>query len=632
MQSALQVLKQHWGYPRFRDSQEQIIQSVLEGKDTIGLLPTGGGKSICYQVPALVLQGLTLVISPLLSLMRDQVEQLRARQIYAEMINSEISKEEQNRILNNCELGKCPLLYITPERMTNERFLQLLPSLPISLIAVDEAHCISQWGHDFRPAYLSISKARQLLPNIPILALTASATPNVIQDISKQLKLNQENVIRKSFVRDNLAYKVQHTLSPNEDILALIQKEVAPIIVYLRSRKGVETMYKWLNKQAVECTYYHAGLNPELKHRHYSLWHTGARQVMVATSAFGMGIDKPNVRLVIHADIPESIEAYFQEVGRAGRDGNTAHGILMYNETILQRFQDKINHQKVSRKTLDLFYKKLLMFLDVPKEHFENHQYKLHIANFCDQKHISLFDFYINMDMLQRVGLILYEEISNPKHLIRVLLNYNQILDLSNSNGKASELLKAFLRMYPGVTQEHVSFSYDLIGKQLGISNTELKEILHKMQQQRLVSLKLPNESLGIHFVIVDQYEKIIELYHRRIQSNFLNQKQKATSMVQLIQTKTCRSSKILSYFGEKHHNDCKLCDNCIRKYQTKSKEDLRAYIMSLKEKANSYSAIDMKKHLNTAEYDFEALKTELRYLIQHKFLSYTDGFFQFND
>ena len=572
-----EILKRYWGYDNFRGIQEDIIESIGNGHDTLGLMPTGGGKSITFQVPALSKDGICIVITPLIALMKDQVRNLRERGIKAIAVYSGMTREEIIVALENCIFGDYKFLYISPERLDTEIFRSKLRSMKVSMITVDESHCISQWGYDFRPAYLKIAEIRHLLPDVPVLALTATATPEVVDDIQRKLDFKEESrVFRMSFERNNLAYIVRPTENKQEELLHILNKVKGSAIVYTRNRKRTREVAELLNDNNLSATFYHAGLNNDVKDLRQKEWLQEEKRVMVATNAFGMGIDKPNVRIVIHMDMPDSPEAYFQEAGRAGRDGQKAYAVLLYAKS------DKVNLKK---RITDTFPDK-----DYIKDVYENLQYYFQMAmgdglgctlafnldEFCRNfKHFPV-QADSALKILTRAGYLEYtDEQDNGSRLI-FTLRRDELYKLQEYNADTEKLLNTILRSYTGLFTDYAYISEESLSVRTSLSRQQIydtlvmltqRRILHYIPQKKtpyIIYTKERQEKNRLHFS-KEVYEDRKESYAKRIES-----------MIEYASAEeNCRSRMLLRYFGEKNEHNCGQCDVCLQKRRKEiSKEE----------------------------------------------------------
>ena len=589
--TARKALKTYFGYDDFRPLQEEIVQSVLDRRDTLALMPTGGGKSLCFQVPTMVMNGLCLVITPLIALMKDQVENLRKRDIRAAAIYSGMSYEQQKVALDNCQWGPYHFLYVSPERLESEEFRERLSRLPICLIAVDEAHCISQWGYDFRPSYLKIAEIRDLVGDearrrtgdgarIPILALTATATPEVVEDIQERLAFGSKHVLRKSFMRANLSYVVRQTNKKADEIVHILSKVPGSAIVYVRNRQRAQELAAYLQEKGISADYYHAGLSSKERSEKQEAWKAyrllGERQeamkqgtrVIVATNAFGMGIDKPDVRMVIHHDLPDTIEAYFQEAGRAGRDEQKAFAVLLYDPS-----QDKAKARKrVSdnyppKEFVESVYHKTCDFLGVGAGSGLGHTYMLHIHDLCRIMHLPIIQTYSALHLLTQAGYIDFQEEQEiqPRAMIRI--SRREISEYGLSEQQL-QLLEMLMRKYTGIFTELQYIHFDKLSSEW--SSQQLHELLVSLAQRNILTY-IPR-SIENTFRFVEERQTDIflpETIYEKHQQQYID---KLRAMVEYADNQQfCRSQILLSYFGEDDAEVCGTCDVCRAKKRESS-------------------------------------------------------------
>ena len=565
-----EALKTYFGYDDFRPLQEEIIDSILAGRDTLALMPTGGGKSICFQVPTLVMgnenpeKRLCLVVTPLIALMRDQVENLKARGIHAAAVYTGMNWDKQRVALDNCLYGPYHFLYCSPEKLESEEFRKRLHDLPIGLIAVDEAHCISQWGYDFRPSYLNIAAVRELLPTVPVLALTATATPETIDDIQAKLGFASPNVLRKSFHRENLIYVVRRTDKKEEQVAHILSRVPGSAIVYVRNRKRAQELSEWLNCQLsiINCQFYHAGLTTKERNERQEAWTRGDTRVIVATNAFGMGIDKPDVRVVIHYDLPSHLESYYQEAGRAGRDGKTAYAVLLYNE---QEDKAKMHKRAVDtyppKEFVDQVYHKTMDFMQIGAGSGLGHRFALHIDQLCHVMKLPVIQTYSALHILTQAGYIDFEEEHETQPRVQIKVPRHQLGEYNLSREQA-ELLDLLMRSYTGIYTDlqYVREADEPSNPQtLKPSNHELLVSL----AQRGIITYIPR-SVGCSLTMTKERQTEIYLspsiFEER-QERFLSKLQAMLEYAD--QTQFCREQVLLAYFGEKNAVPCGHCDVC---------------------------------------------------------------------
>lgn len=560
----VQVLQEFWGYESFRPLQEQIINSVLEGNDTLALMPTGGGKSICFQVPQLMKDGLALVISPLVALMKDQVQNLADRGIKAISIHSGMSRREVDMALNNAAYDdQVKFLYVSPERLATNLFSSYLNVLPISTIVIDEAHCISQWGYDFRPDYLQIGQIRERV-DAPVLALTATATPQVCEDIMDKLAFRDRVLFKSDFERANLNYIVRESADKMGQLLSVCRGVPGTGIVYMRNRAKCEEMAAALKAAGISADFYHAGLQSISRSERQQDWKSGKTRVMVCTNAFGMGIDKPDVRFVVHLDIPDSPEAYFQEAGRAGRDGKTAYAVLVYNQQDISRLNQMVDLSFPPLDYVEDIYQKIHIFYEIPYEHGEGRELKFHLEDFCRQFSLQRAKTHYAVQYLDRIGQISYSEDVEIPTRVKIIPDRQALYSIELPNPQMVSLLELLMRNYTGIFSYAVPVDEQSLSRSLKISVPQLRVLLYETSLEHVIKY-IPCDVSTVVFLRHPRLRPgdvdLKPLYYKRLREAA---QERAAQMEQYCtSTDECRSARLIRYFGQKEVRDCGVCDVC---------------------------------------------------------------------
>ena len=625
------LLKQYWGYDDFRGIQREIIESIGSGHDTLGLMPTGGGKSITFQVPALAQEGTCIVITPLIALMKDQVDHLLRRGIRAAAIYSGLTHEEIIVTLENCIFGNVRILYVSPERLSSELFQTKLRHMRVSFITVDEAHCISQWGYDFRPSYLEIAKIRKLVPDAPVLALTATATPAVVKDIQDKLTLKAErtfNVFRMSFERTNLTYVVRHTTDKRKELIHILNSVKGTAIVYARSRRRTKEFSEMLNEAGIPATFYHAGLDTTVKDERQQAWQHDQVRVMVSTNAFGMGIDKPDVRLVIHIDCPDSIEAYFQEAGRAGRDGFKAYAVLLYNDADERKLEKRIADTFPEKDYIRQVYEHLAYFYQIGVGSGYNHTFEFNIDKFCH----TFRHFPIQVDsalkILNRAGYIEYTEEQDNQARVMFTIGRNDLYRLENTSPNEEKIITALLRNYGGLFTDYNYIDESFIASQtqlephqvyMTLKGLSQRHILHFIPQKKTPYIRYTQRREDMEHIMLPPavYEERKKQYEERIHAII----KYATN------DQVCRSRQLLRYFGEDDSHDCHLCDVCLA-HRPEGKVTEARFTNAMEQILARLD--DGKPHpitdLRDIQLPTDELDAALEYLLQEEMIRQDDG------
>lgn len=570
------ILKQYWGYPSFRPMQEDIVDSVIEGKDTLALLPTGGGKSICFQVPAMAMEGICIVITPLISLMKDQVMHLKKIGISAAAIFSGMHHNEIETAYNQAAFGMLKFLYVSPERLLTNEFIEALKKMKVCLLAVDESHCISQWGYDFRPPYLKIAEIREYIPNTPVIALTATATPKVVADIQFRLGFKKDNVFQTSYERKNVTYNVMFEADKYGIMYRLIKKmEHGSGIVYVRSRNRTKAIADWLQSAGISASFYHAGLDAKTRDYRQQMWMEGKIKVIVATNAFGMGIDKPDVRLVIHMDLPDSLEAYFQEAGRAGRDLQPSEAFLLIAESDIKKLNDNLQSSYPELNKIKTIYDAICNYLQIPIGAGENQSYDFNINEFAQHYNITLLEAYNAIRLIEREGYFSTSEALNTPSKVHIKAGREDLYRFQIEYKEYDTLIKYMLRNLSGVLSDFVTIREEVISQKTGLPLDLIDKQLNKLEKLNFLNYIPRNDKPHIQFLTA----RIDTKYFSLSDEVYKDRKEDASRRVQAVidfvnNDKVCRSIQLLRYFGEETKKTCGDCDVC----SSKNKNTLTEY------------------------------------------------------
>ncbi len=616
----LKILNKYWGYGSFRPKQKEIIHSVIEGRDTLALMPTGGGKSITFQVPAMIKPGICLVITPLIALMRDQVQNLRKLNIPAAAIYSGMFHDELEAVASGCLHNRYKFLYLSPERLTQDNFKDFIARLNVNIITVDEAHCISQWGYDFRPPYLKIADIRELHPKVPILALTATATPEIAQDIMEKLQFKTPNLIRSSFERKNLSYNVYKENDKTGKLIRLLQKGKGSAVVYVRSRRKARELAEILIKNNIETTYYHAGLDAATRTKRQKEWTENKVNVMVATNAFGMGIDKSNVRQVIHYDLPDSLESYFQEAGRAGRDLKPAYASLLYNQRDINELKKRFEATFVPIETIKNIYHQLGNFFQIPVGSGENAGFDFEIGEFCRQYGFNILETYNAIKLLEKEGILIYIETGGKYSKLKINFDKNQLYKYMVEHPQDEHLIKEILRSYAGIFTDYVNINEKLLSKRAGIETKKIVEVLKVLSKKGVISYIPIRIKPQLVFITPRFDAKDLELSKENYDIRKEGAEKRLIALLDYITSGIqCRSIQLLRYFGESHAHKCGICDVCRKENKKPTDETV---VTDIKEKIKS-SLSTGHKHIyelmeTLSEFDEDQTISVIRCLLDN--------------
>ncbi len=619
---SLEILKQYWGYPSFRTSQQEVIDSVMRGNDTIALLPTGGGKSICFQVPTLAQDGICIVISPLIALIQDQVESLINKGIKAMAIPSGSSQEDMIRLFDNMLFGKYKFLYLSPERLQSKFIQDKIKQLPVRIIAIDEAHCISEWGHDFRPSYLQISKLKELKPEATTIALTATATTKVIEDITKHLQLDTPVLFKNSFFKPNLAYQIHYCDDKLHTTIRILKKNSAPSIIYVATRKNTKEISLFLNNQGFKSSFYHGGLSKIEKQTAFEHWMIERTPIMVATNAFGMGIDKPNVRIVLHLTLPPSIENYVQEAGRAGRDGKNSYAITLTNKADIQKLQERQVKNTPSIGEIKKIHQRLYLTYQIALGEHPQKPFDFDLASFCRAYNLPTNKTSQALQVLLSNGIINLQANFNKKSTVRFLVSSAFLINHCQKQPEIHKIIQVMLRLYGGVFGEYVTINEYVIAKKAKTTSNQVIKYLNELSEQNILVYKKPSKNSTLHFLFPREDDYTINRISKHITSYFQQKQKKITDTISFIENnQVCRSVQLLTYFEEKEKKACGMCDVCVAK-KKKKRNNTAMQILGILQKHHEMSSKEICLVLHEEEQD---ILIHLRQLLANEIIGLTD-------
>ena len=629
MINPLDLLKEYWGYSKFRSPQEEIINSVLSGQDTLVLLPTGGGKSVCFQIPALTKPGICIVISPLIALMNDQIKSLKKKNIKALALTSKMSQGELITTFDNLKFGNYKLLYLSPEKLQTPLILEKLKQLDVQLIAIDEAHCISEWGHDFRPSYLKIKSLTDLFPETPTIALTASATKEVVKDIVKYLGFENPQIFKKSYTRNNLAYLIFDIEDKLFQVEKILKKINGVIIIYVNTRKRTVDISQQLNSLGYESCFYHGGMDYEEKENAYDLWLSEKKPIIVATNAFGMGIDKPNVRVVIHYDFPKSIENYMQEAGRAGRDGHKSYSVVLKNKTDIDRTRSMFEKTVATVPFIKEVYFKLNQYYRISKGEILEKLFEFNLSEFCEIYHFPMITTFNALSILESEGILIMYENSNRKSTVIFKVQSHVLFDYYERNPSHEKLIKLLLRTYGGIFDNYTNINENHLCSSLGLSQNELTQKLKDLHNDNILSFYNSKVLIHIQFLVPREDDRTINSHSRNIEKRNFLKKEKIDKMIAFIENKNiCRNMQLLYYFDESNPKECGICDVCLAKKKQipTDYKKMTADVLKTISLTSEYSSKELVLALDYSEKDIlfclQILleKNRIRLTLQNKF------------
>ena len=600
MPKSLEILQKYWKHDQFRSLQKEIIDSVLNGQDTFALLPTGGGKSICFQVPALMKEGICLVISPLVALIKDQVQNLQSRDIKAIALTGGLKSDEISVLLDNCQYGNYKFIYLSPERLQTDWILDRIKQLPISMIAIDEAHCVSQWGHDFRPSYLKISNLKTHFSKIPFIALTASATKRVQEDVILQLGLKKVAIFKKSFKRKNIAYFVTVAEDKLFKMEQILKKNTEPSIIYVRNRKSCLDISSQLHSMGFQATYYHGGLSAKEKERNMELWISEKVQVIVATNAFGMGIDKANVKTVIHIQLPENIENYYQEAGRAGRNEEKAYAVLLTSSYDKLNVENQFISVLPDKEFLNNMFVKLCNYFQIAYGEGIEEQFTFNLNQFCSKYQFPIIKTYNALQFLDRQGIVSLSQEFSEKVTVQFIIPSKEVIRYMSLNTKEEPIILALLRTYPGIHEVPAAINLTLIAKKAETTENKVSTLLLQLAEKGLIEYHAKSNDTSILFNVIREDERTINSISKNLEIQNKLKRQQLNSVIEYVNdVKNCKSKLILNYFEEESNENCGICSYCISTTNVQNQEeDLRKDILKLLE-IKALNSREIEIHIN---------------------------------
>jgi ATP-dependent DNA helicase RecQ len=621
MNKALKILKDYWNYDTFREPQELIINAVLENKDVVALLPTGGGKSICFQIPTLLKDGICIVISPLIALMKDQVEALNKKGIKATTLDSGLDQDELITAFDNIMFGNYKFLYISPERLQSTFIQEKIKQLNVCLIAVDEAHCISEWGHDFRPSYRNINLLKELKPNMPFIALTATATKQVLNDITNSLELATPTVFKKSFFRYHLAYQFFYLEDKLQRLLQICTKTKAPIIVYVNSRNKTKEIARFLVANNFKTSFYHGGLAPFEKQEAFDNWMSEKTPIIVATNAFGMGIDKDNVKVVVHLDLPNSIENYIQEAGRAGRNGEKAFSVVLYNNNDIRIFKEITNLSYPSVKEIKEIYKNLFNHFQIAKGELNEQSYSFDANSFGHKYQLNSKKVNTTLRILSNHNVIRISDNYNQKSTVRFLVSSNSIINYTKSNNITTKVIQVLLRSYGGLFEQETKINEFWLANKIATHSSQVVKVLEQLHSEKIIEYYKATNTAQLQFLFPREDERTINSISKNITNYFHQKVSKSEKLLDFIKNDSiCRSIQILHYFDEEANTNCNMCDVCLNKKNTRS--DISSDILHYIKQQKKVSSLEICNHLPEPEQivlvNLQQLLSEEKISINH--------------